>query len=475
MFSHDVIVIGGGAAGLSAAAGTAQLGLKTALIDRDKLGGDCLHFGCVPSKSLIKTADYYYELKNSKELGLPEIIRPNIDIETINQRIQKIIKTIEHHDSPERFKKLGCEVYLDSVRFLDRHTVITGDGKKMSAKKIIVATGSSPRMPVVKGLVETGFITNRDAFSLKKLPTHLITIGSGPIGIELSQAFLRLGVKVSLITHSANILSKDDKDMTDYVKDDLVESGVNITFNSKILKVEKCDNEKVVHYSVDGKNYTIKGDEILLAVGREGNSEGLDLEKIGVKLKHKYIVVDKYLRSTVKNIMAIGDINGQYLFTHVAGAEASIAIKKTVFGLKSTMNYSKVPWCTYTKPEIASIGYNELRAKKDGIKYTVVEANIEDNDRAHAEGKTVGKIKVLIDKKERVIGTQIVADHAGELILPSIMTLGKKLMTLMSPIYPYPTLGEIHRKVAGNYYGPKLFNKKIRKVLRFLFHYRGRI
>lgn len=475
MFSHDVIIIGGGAAGLSVAAGTAQLGMKTALIDRDKLGGDCLHYGCIPSKSLIKSADYYYELKNSAELGIPEIIRPNIDIKRINQRIQKIIKTIEHHDSPERFKELGCDVYLDSVRFLHRNAVITGDGKKLSAKKIIVATGSSPKMPDIEGLHEAGFITNRDAFSLKKLPDHLITIGSGPIGIELSQAFLKLGVKVSILTTSASILPKDDQDMTAYVKDDLIKSGVNLTLNSKILKVERNGSEKVVHYSVDGKNYTIRGDEILLAVGREGNSDGLGLEEIGVKLKHKYIVVDKYLRSSVKNIMAIGDINGHYLFTHVAGAEASVAIKKTVFGLKSKMDYSKVPWCTYTKPEIASVGYNELRAKKEGIKYSVVEADIEDNDRAHTEGKTAGKIKVLIDKKERVIGTQIVADHAGELILPSIMTQGKKLMTLMLPIYPYPTLGEIHRKVAGNYYGSKLFNNKIRRVLRFLFHYRGKI
>lgn len=475
MFSHDVIVIGGGAAGLSAAAGTAQLGLKTALIDKDKLGGDCLHFGCVPSKSLIKSADYYYDLKRMDLLGLPNVKIPEIDIDKINNRVQSIISAIEHHDSPERFIELGCDVYIDDPQFKDKNSIILKTGKVLSAKKIILATGSSPKVPEIKGLKEVGYITNRDVFSLKKLPDSLITIGSGPIGSELSQALLRLGSKVTILTRDDAILPKEDRDMSYYVKSDLIESGAKLIFNMKIQNIEKAGNKKQVNIVVDGVKQSLKAEEILLSVGRKGNIEGLGLEKIGVQRSNSFIKVDKYLRTTQKHIMAIGDCNGKFLFTHVAGAEASVAVKKSVFGLKSVMNYSRVPWCTYTKPEIASIGFNEIRAKEERIKYKVVEAKIEDIDRSHAEGKTAGKIKVLLDKKDRIIGTQIVADHAGELILPSIMSIGKKLMTLMSPIYPYPTIGEIHRKVAGNYYGPKIFNTKTRKILRFIFRYRGKI
>ncbi|MGL1890370.1 MAG: FAD-dependent oxidoreductase [Spirochaetaceae bacterium] len=473
MFSHDIIIIGGGAAGLSVASGAAQLGLKTALIDKGQLGGACLHFGCVPSKSLIKSADFYESMSHTEKLGLPKIKKPEVDMQLINDRVQNIIKDLEYHDSPQRFRDLGCDVYLTTVKFKDKYTLQLKNGDELSSKKIIIATGSSPRFINIPGLKDTGYITNRDIFSLKKLPKTLVTIGAGPIGIELSQALSKLGTKVTIITDSATILPKEDSDMSKIVQDDLLNSGVELIFNAKINSVTEFHHTKRVLYTGHAKNLCVEADTILLSVGREGNTSGLGLEDIGIDLKNSFIKVDKYLRTSQKHIMAIGDCNGKFLFTHVAGAEASNAIKKNIFGIKSKMNYQVVPWCTYTKPEISSIGYNEVRAKEAGIFYKVVEAEVDDIDRAHAEGKTEGKIKVLIDKKDRVIGTQIVSYSAGELILPSIMTIGKKLSTFLSPIYPYPTLGEIHREVAGNYYSSKLFNSRNRRLLKFLFRFRG--
>lgn len=473
MTTHDVIIIGGGAAGLSAAAGTAQLGLKTALIDREKLGGDCLYYGCVPSKSLIKSSDSYYQLKKTKEYGLPRLEVPPADITEVLKRVQDIIKTIEPHDSPERFTSLGAEVYLTSARFEDPWTIRLEKGELLSAKKIILATGSSPRIPDIPGLNEAGFITHKEIFSLEKQPQHLITIGAGPIGVELSQSLLKLGSRVTLLSSKEGILAREDRDMAAYVEKNIMNEGGNIVSRATVIQVEKAGEKKVVHYEQNGKVHMVEADEILVSAGRRGNTEGLELEKAGVKVEKSFIVTDKYLRTSQKHIMAIGDCNGNHLFTHVAGAEGSLAVKKAAFGLKSKMDYSIIPWCTYTKPELASIGLNEKRAKEQGIKYTVVEAPMEDIDRPHAEGSTTGKIKILLDKKDRIIGTQIAADHAGELILPSLFTHGKKLMTLMSPVYPYPTLGEIHRKAAGLYYGPKLFNSRTRKILKFLFRYRG--
>lgn len=473
MYSHDIIVIGGGTAGLSVASAAAKLGLKTALIDKGNLGGECLHFGCVPSKSLIKTADFYSSIMLSRNMGLPEISTPPINMDNITKRIHKIIKKLEYYSSPEKLRNLGCDVYLTAAKFIDKYTLQLGTKEVISSKRIVIATGSSPKVPDIKGVYEINFLTNRDIFSLKELPKSIITIGAGPVGIELSQALSKLGTKVTIITNSKSILPKEDEDMSRYVENELLDSGVEIIFNAAIKEFSKENQHNIVSYTVNNDVFTKKSKEVLLAVGRTGNTKDLGLDKIGIKTEKSFINVDKYLRTNIKHIMAIGDCNGKNLFTHIAGAEASNAIRKNIFGLKSRMNYSKVPWCTYTKPEIASVGYNEIRALEEGINFDIVEAKIEDIDIAHTEGKTTGKIKVLIDKKERIIGTQIVSDHAGELILPSIMSMGKKLITLLSPIYPYPTLGEIHKKVAGNYYSTKLFNDKNKKILKFMFRYRG--
>ncbi len=486
-YTHDIIVIGGGAAGLTAASGASQLGLKTALFEKDRTGGDCLYYGCVPSKTLLKSASLYHQAGLFPAYGLPELVRGNVDLKAVMSRVHDVISKIEKHDAVERFEGLGAEVYKGSPRFISPHEIIL-DGKIFSAAAIVISTGSAPFIPEIKGLAETGYITNREVFSLDKLPDSLVVIGGGPIGVELGQAFLRLGSKVTIINSSSHLLSKEDDDMAQVIEDQLIKEGAVIINNAKaqLAAVSSSSSlssgsggmKEVTYTQTDnpGKIFKAEGELILAAAGREGNTAGLDLEKAGVETGKNFIPVNQKLQTRQKHIYAIGDVNGSHLFTHVAGAEGSFVIKKAVLHLPGNFSYNNVPWCTYSDPELASIGYNEKRAKEAGISFETVISYLDDIDRAQAEQRTEGKIKILIDKKERVIGTQIAGAGAGDLILPSLYAVTRKfrLMEIMSPIYPYPTMGEIQKKAASVYYGARFFNSKTRKILKKIFGYRGR-
>jgi pyruvate/2-oxoglutarate dehydrogenase complex dihydrolipoamide dehydrogenase (E3) component len=478
MRTHDVIIIGGGAAGLTSAAGMAQLGLKTALIEKDHMGGDCLYYGCVPSKSLIKTARVRQLAKNSRTYGLPQ---PDLESSPISaaevmNHVHQVIEALEPHDSPERFRSLGCDVYLQGAHFISEHEVLLDNGTKLSAPKIIISTGSSPRIPDIPGLKEIEYFTNREIFNIDTFPKTLITLGGGPIGVEISQALSRLGVKVTLIEKAPHILSREDEDMADVIQSIMQEEGVTIIPNAEILGVNETAKGKSVHYRENGTKKTVTAEALLVSLGRQGNIANLKLENAGVKSKRSFIPVDNRLRTNKKHIFALGDVNGKFLFTHTAGAEGSFAIKKIALHLPGSFSYNNTPWTTYTDPELASVGYNEKRAKEMGISYSVHTSGMGEIDRSNAERETSGKIKVLLDTKGRVIGTQIASVHAGDLITPSLFAVqGKwKLTKMLGPVYPYPTFGEIHRKNAGSYAGPKLFNPRVRKILRFLFHYRGK-
>ena len=479
--SHDVIILGGGAGGLTAAVGCAQLGMKTALIDKERLGGDCLYYGCVPSKTLLKTASVYHLARESERYGLPHVDLPPVDMAAVNARIAGVVGEIEKNDSAERFEKLGAEVFFGNAEFTSSHEIRINDEQTLSAPKIIVATGSSPASIPVPGLEEAGYITNVDAFSLPSLPRRLVTIGAGPIGVELSQAFRRLGAEVTIMDVAPQVLPREDIDMADVVRDRLEAEGIKLRLGISIARVERADPTNVagsvkrIILKTDGGEEVVEADEILLAVGRKGNVDGLGLEIAGVDTERSFITVDSKLRTSQKHILAVGDVNGRYLFTHVAGAEGSVAVRRIALHAGGSMNYRRVPWVTYTDPELASVGYNELRATEAGIQYKTLVEPFSSSDRALAEGEPHGKIKVLLDAKDRVIGTQIVGYHAGDLIMPSLFAYGSswKARDLMGPIYPYPTMGEIHRKTMSNYMAPKLFNDKIRGILRFLFRHRG--
>lgn len=476
-YDFDIGVIGAGAAGLTVTAGAAQLGAKTLLVEREKvLGGDCLHYGCVPSKTLIRTAQIYHQMKKAEEFGLPPVDLRPVDYQLVAKRIQSVIHTIQKHDSEERFCGLGAKVEFGNATFVDEHSIRLS-GKTYSAKNWVIATGSSPSIPPIEGLDKTPFITNKEIFSLDHLPKSMVVLGAGPIASEMAQAFSRLGTQVAVIQRSSQILSKEDKDMADHMMEALRSEGVTIHLNATVVSTKDLGTEReIIIKDREDKKTTLKAETILVAMGREANLAYLGLEGIGLEYDRKGLQVDDRLRTTHKHIYAAGDVTGSYLFTHAAGYEGGIVVSNAIFHLPRKVSYTYLPWCTYTDPELASIGMNERAAKAAGIEYSVWTEAFKDNDRSLAEGEKVGKIKMILDKKEKPLGVQILGPQAGELLGEWVAVLnGKvKLCILASAVHPYPTLGEINKRIAGTYFSPKIFSDKVKKGLKFFFHLKGR-
>ncbi|MDC0335389.1 FAD-dependent oxidoreductase [Pseudodesulfovibrio sp.] len=475
-FDYDIGVIGGGAAGLTVAAGASQLGVKTLLIEKEpKLGGDCLHYGCVPSKALIKSASVYHTMRTASHYGLPEVALPPVDFKQVTDRIQSIIDTLQVHDSEERFCGLGVKVDFGEAAFVDDHVVEYG-GKRVSAKFWVLATGSEPVSLPVPGLEETGYWTNKDLFCLEDLPSSLIVVGGGPIGCEMAQSFARLGADVRILQRNCQVLTAEDEDMAEVVQDAFTAEGIGLDLCANTKEVRKVNGKVEVEYERDGEMHVIIADKLLVAAGRAPSVGGLKLENAGVDYDRRGVKVDDRLRTSQKHIFAAGDVIGKYQFTHAAGYEGGIVISNAVFRLPRKVDYTWLPWCTYTEPELASVGMNEKAAKKAGLEYTVWEEDFADNDRAQAEGAPAGKIKLVLDKKEKPLGVQIVGAHAGELAGEWVAALNAKvgLTTIASAMHPYPTVGEINKRVAGKVLSSKLFSDKVRKTLGFIFDYKGR-
>jgi len=475
-YDFDIGILGGGAAGLTVAAGASQFGAKTLLIEKGKaLGGDCLHYGCVPSKTLIRTAQVYHLMMNAKRFGLPDAdVRP-VDYRNVARRIQSVIDIIQKHDSEERFRKLGVKVKFGNAAFIDEHAVRL-NGDTYSAKNWVISTGSSPAIPAIAGINSTPYITNKEIFSLDSLPKFMIVIGAGPVAIEMAQAFSRLGTKVTVVQRSNQILSKEDKDMADILMDALVSEGVILHLNAGIVSTKDLGIEKeVIIKNVEGRLLNLRADMILVALGREANLKGLGLEGLSVESDKKGLTVDSRMRTNHKHVYAAGDVTGEYQFTHAAGYEGGIVLSNAILHLPRKADYTYLPWCAYTDPELARIGMNEKQAKESGIEYSVWTEEFRANDRSLAEGEEIGKIKMLLNKKEKPIGIQILGPQAGELVNEwvAIMNGGVKLSTMASAVHPYPTLAEINKRVVGNYFSGRIFSDKVRKTLRFLFHYKG--
>jgi pyruvate/2-oxoglutarate dehydrogenase complex dihydrolipoamide dehydrogenase (E3) component len=475
-YDYDMVIIGGGAAGLTVAAGAAQLGAKTALIEKDRLGGDCLFYGCVPSKTLIKSAKVYHYARHLEKFGLPHTDIARCDLKAVMSHIQDVIAQVGVHDSVERFESLGVEVIFGNPEFVSDHEVDVG-GKNLSSSHFTIATGSRPMVIPIDGLHQTGFVTNVETFSLESLPARLVVLGAGPIGAELAHAFVRLGSQVTLVDVLDYPLSFEDYDMAEVVIKQMVSDGVTLRMGSKANKAYKEGHEKVlVIEDKDGKEEAIRCDEILLATGRRPNIEGLSLEAAGVNYTNKGIETDLRMRTNKKHIYAAGDVNGKLPFTHIAGAEGSTIVRNAIMHIPGKIDYNKTPWVTFTDPEIASVGYNEKRAQQEGIEYDIHAENFEEIDRALAEGEYEGRMKILTEAgSDKIIGAQIAGLHAGELIGASILAINKrmKLSDLATPIYAYPTLSEIHKKSSGKYYAQKIFSPKVKGILKFLFGYQG--
>ena len=477
-YDYDMAVIGGGAAGLTVAAGSARIGAKTLIIEKEpRLGGDCLHYGCVPSKTLINIARVRHLMARASIYGLPGADLAPVKFSRVSEKIRHVIDEIQKHDSVERFCSLGAKVEFGEPLFVDEHTVDL-NGKRISAEKWTIATGSSPSAPPFKGLEEAGYWTNKDIFYLDDLPSSMIILGAGPIAVEMAQAFNRLGTKVTIIQRSGQILSKEDKDLADMVMERLVEEGVSVRLNCQVESVAKgpSGQKQVVVTRKDNGQETIEAHDLLVAMGRRPNIGRLRLENAGVEFSKKGVVVDSRLRTSQKHIYAAGDVTGKYLFTHAAGYEGGIVVTNAIFHFPRKANYSLMPWCTYCDPELASIGMNEKMAKKAGVEYQVWSEDFSSNDRAVASLESTGRAKLILDRRGRPIGCQILGPHAGELLAYWVAALngGTSLTTLAGAVLPYPTLSEINKRVAADIVGERIFSERLKKGLKFFFGFKGR-
>ena len=464
----DICIIGAGSAGLSVAAGAAQLGAKTVLIEAGKMGGDCLNTGCVPSKSLLASAKAAETIRKAPHFGV-EAGEPRVNFSRVHDYVHSVIAEIAPHDSVERFTGLGCRVIKARGRFLDPKTVEAG-GQTIQARRFVIATGSRAAVPPIPGLDGVPFFTNESIFENTVLPEHLIVIGAGPIGCEMAQAHRRLGSKVSILDLGP-MMPKDDPEAVDVVRRRFAAEGIETKETIKVLRVEKNDAGLSVIIREGDRERRIDGSHLLIATGRRANVENLGLEAAGVRYSPKGIDVDARLRSSNKHIYAAGDVAGSYQFTHIAGYHAGIVIRNALFRLPAKTSTKAVPWVTYTDPELAQVGMNEADARKaHGDSIRVVRAEFAENDRAQTDSVKQGFLKGILTKRGTIIGATIVGAHAGELILPWVLAVSKglKIGDLANVIVPYPTLSEISKRAAGSYYTPTLFSPRTRAVVRFL-------
>jgi len=462
----DLCIIGAGSGGLSVAAGAAQLGRKAVLIERHKMGGDCLNYGCVPSKSLIAAANHAHAARRAGAFGI-NAGEPKVDFARVMAHVREVIAAIEPNDSVDRFQKLGVNVIKADARFLSGEEVEAGD-KRIVAKHFVIATGSSPLKPPIPGLGETPYFTNETIFDNTALPEHLIVVGGGPIGLELAQAHRRLGARVTVL-EAKQIMPKDDPEAVVIVRQALEREGIVVRENAAVTAVAKSDGGVAVTISGNGQSEAVAGSHLLLAVGRAANVEGLNLETAGVKYSKKGIEVDASLRTSNPRISAIGDVAGGLQFTHVAGYHASLIIRRVLFKVSAKENTAAIPWCTFTDPELAQVGMTEAQAREKGLSVGVSRWPLHENDRAQAERDTHGLAKVVVSGG-RPIGATIVAPHAGELILPWVLAISQKtkMSGMAGLVAPYPTLSEISKRAAGAYFTPTLFSARTRWLVKIL-------
>ncbi len=464
--STDICVIGAGSGGLSVAAGASQMGADVVLIERGRMGGDCLNYGCVPSKSLIAAARAAHAFTTSGRFGIAPS-EPAVDFGKVHAHVHGVIDAIAPNDSAERFEGLGVRVVRAAGRFVGPDRVRAGD-LEIAARRFVVATGSSAGVPPIPGLRDVPFLTNETVFDNRAVPEHLVIVGGGPIGSELAQAHRRLGARVTIL-EMLFMLGNDDPELSDVVRNRMLAEGVEIHEGVAIDGVERTAGGIAV--SLDGEPGRVEGSHLLVAAGRRPNLEALDLEAAGIVSGPGGIRVDARLRTTNRRVFAIGDAAaGSPQFTHVAGYHAGIVIRNALFRLPAKVDYRALPWVTYTDPELAHVGLTEAGARERHGAVRVLRHPFSDNDRARAERETEGLVKIVATAKGVVVGASIVGAHAGELIQSWILPVQKrmKIKHLAGLILPYPTLGEAGKRAAGSYFTPALFSERTRKIVRLL-------
>ena len=465
---YDVVVIGGGSGGLVVASAAAQLNAKVALVEKDRLGGDCLWYGCVPSKSLIHASRIAYEVKHSSRFGI-YTNPPQINFAEANGHVQRAIAAIQPHDSPERFRGLGVEVIFGSGQFVDRQTFKV-NGRRLQSRSFVISTGSRPTVLQMPGL-QAGFLTNEQVFDLKERPDSLAIIGAGPIGCELGQTFQRLGTQVTMISSPAQILPKEDPEAAEVVSQQLESEGIRILKGVKAQRVEVVNGKKYIYAGAE----KVAVDEILVSVGRTPNVDTLNLEAAGVDYDKTGIKVNDKLQTTNPRIYGCGDVIGGYQFTHVAAHEATVVIKNTLFFPLSKVDYRVIPWATFTDPELARVGLTEEQARnRYGDDIEVLKQNYAGVDRAQAEAATDGFAKIITRRNGEILGAHLVGASAGEIIHEIVLAMSHNLkVSALSGIHIYPTLAEVNSKAALQLSKQKYArNQRLQNLLKKFFRFR---
>lgn len=462
---YHMVVIGAGTGGLVSAAGAAGLGARVALVEKRLMGGDCLNYGCVPSKGLISAARAWSGAGSARRLFGGPGSEGGGDFSQVMERMRRLRAHISRHDSASRFRDLGVDVFIGKGRFTGPDTLEV-DGRQLRFRRAVIATGARPFVPPIPVCEEGCYLTNEDVFTLTELPRRLGVIGGGPIGCELSQSFARFGSEVTLFDMAAHVLPREDADAAEIVQASMVRDGVNLELGLKVEKVEVTGDGKVIHFEREGEEGRVTVDELLLAVGRAPNVDGIGLEKANVKFDKFGVKVDDRLRTSNKRIYAVGDVATRFKFTHTADAMARIAIQNSLFYGRAKASDLVIPWCTYTAPEIAHVGMYEKEARERGFEVESLTIPMADVDRALLDGEDEGFLRLLIQKgKDRILGATLVAERAGEMLggLALAVTHQIGLNKISSTIHAYPTQTEVVKRAADTWRRGKLtpFVKKV--------------
>jgi pyruvate/2-oxoglutarate dehydrogenase complex dihydrolipoamide dehydrogenase (E3) component len=464
----DICVIGAGSGGLSVAAAAAALGGSVVLVEKGKLGGECLNTGCVPSKSLLAAAARAHAVARARAFGI-SVGAAEVDFGMVHRRVHDVIAAIAPNDSKERFSGLGVRVIEGTARFKDRSTVVVGDGTEIKARRFVIATGSSPAVPPIPGLDGVPYLTNETVFDLTVAPRHLIVIGAGPVGLELAQAFRRLGSAVTVVD-AGQPLAREDTECAAVVLDALAGEGVALRSNVAIARVDAVDSQVRVAVSGGDGEAMLEGSHLLVATGRRANVDDLALEQAGVTCGPGGIVVGKSLKTTNRRVYAIGDVAGREQFTHLANYHAGLVIRNALFRLPARVNEATVPRVTFTDPELAHVGLTEAEARLRYRAIRVLRWPYHENDRAQTDGTAVGHIKVITNRRGRILGATIVGAQAGELITTWTLAVSQRLniRAFAGIIVPYPTLAEIGKRAAITYFTVGVTNVWVRRIITLL-------
>ncbi len=468
-FNHDVIVVGAGAGGLVVAGGAAALGLKVALVEKGKLGGESLNYGCVPSKAVIHAAHIARNLKKAQKIGI-DVQLSHLEFKKVKDYVHRVQDTVGTTDSKESLEKQGIKVIQGFATFVDNHTLDV-DGVKTTAKKFCIATGSRPEIPSIDGLKDIGFLTNETIFSLEKLPESMLVVGGGSTGLEFAQTFSRFGCKVTVLESLEHLFPKDDPEIGPLMEKLLADEGIELILGCSIKKFYSRDGKKTALVKHQGMEKELSAEEVLIAAGRTPNIAHLDLKMARVKYDQNGIKVNKRLHTSAPNIWACGDAVGPYHFTHMAAHQAGVVIANMIFRYPRKVNYDFVPWCTFTDPEVANVGMTENMAKGKGIRCETVKFEFKDLDRAVCDDSEVGFLKLLI-RKNKILGAVCVGTDAGNIIHELILAASAKLsiLNISRAIHIYPTLAQINAKAISTYLGQKYSSQVTKNMAQFMFH-----